>query len=71
MDNKFQLIVSVKRVVSVSYEVSCLFNGTHHDVHGHREVVHSYDIPYPYNVQDPYLWSRNSQQRMSQVILRM
>ena len=36
---------------------------------GHREVVDSCDIPYPYIVQDPYLWSPNSQQRMSQVIL--
>jgi hypothetical protein len=55
MDNTFQLIVSVERVIFASYEVSCLFNGTHNDVTGHREVVHSYDIPYPYIVQDPYL----------------
>ena len=34
MHDKFQLIVSVKRVVDVSYEVSCLFNGTQHDVTG-------------------------------------
>lgn len=62
MDNTFQLIASVERVIDVSHEIYCLFNGTHHDVTGHREVVHSYDIPYPYIVQDPYLWPVVSEQ---------
>lgn len=70
MENAFQLIVYVEMVTDDFYEIYCLFNGTHQDVTGHREVVHSYDIPYPYIVQDPYLRSRNSQQRMSRVILR-
>ena len=52
MENAFQLIVYVEMVTDDFYEIYCLFNGTHQDVTGHREVVHSYDIPYPYIVQD-------------------